>query len=154
PGQSCAGAIEITTLPYINTINNAPYPGGQPVGSCNAAGAPEMDNALWLRWAPTTFCNALIRINATTYDGLAPIYSGPDCDNLTEITCLDEPEPWSYNLMAFPGTVYWIQIGDWGFTPGGGPTDISIECLVPTGACCHGTDCTVMTQSDCGSSAG
>ena len=150
PNDNCDIAEVIPGVPFSTTIDTTNALPGLPVGSCNSSSAADMDNDVWYTYTPDTDCLLTINVNPTNYDGLTAVYTGPDCNNLTEIACADEPEPHVINIAATAGTTYWIQIGDWGSFPTGGITDLSLDCTSASGACCFADgSCQELTASEC-----
>lgn len=151
PGETCAVATVIPSLPFSTSFNNDLSTADGPPGSCNSGSATNMQNAVWYKYTPAADCTLVLNINPTNYDGIALVHQGPDCNSLTTLSpCLDEPEPMSGTFPATAGTTYWFQVGDWGVSEGGGPTDFSLDCVVG-GACCHanGTCSDVAGAGDC-----
>ncbi len=136
-GEDCPVAYDIPSVPFDVVFDNDTYAAGTPAGSCNSSTATTMQNDGWLSYTPTQECLLDFSFASPDYDAIAAIYSGPDCDNLTEITCIDTPDdPGTYQMIATTGTTYWFQIGDWGSSEGGGVTPFSLDCVVGPGACC------------------
>ena len=155
--DTCVTSTNIPAVPFSTSVDTANAGSDGPPSACNSGGAPTMDNDVWWDYTPTEDC--LLTITADhTYDAVGAVYSGPDCDNLTELACYDEPDnPAELILSASAGTTYWIQIGDWGTADGGGLTDLDVDCssLSATGACCFGDGtCTDVNIADCGAAGG
>ncbi|RMF82979.1 MAG: hypothetical protein D6744_05570, partial [Planctomycetota bacterium] len=150
PNDNCDIAEVIPGVPFNTTVDTTNALPGLPVGSCNSSSAADMDNDVWYQYTPPNDCLLSITVDPTDYDGLTAVYTGPDCNNLTEIACADEPEPHVINIAATAGTTYWIQIGDWGSFPGGGITNLSLDCSAAPGACCFPDGaCQQLTAADC-----
>jgi hypothetical protein len=156
--DTCDDCTVITDadLPFAQTIDTsgAMNEGGL-AGSCNSAIAEGMDNDVWYCYTPSEDCFISLGIDYD-YDGLVAIYTGPDCNTLTEIDCID-PQPVSTIIAATAGETYWFQVGDWGTADGGGITDITLDCFdsIPTGACCTGAGvCVELTSVDCAAAGG
>jgi len=95
-----------------------------------------MDNDVWYQYTAPADCTLTVDVaDLDPYDMILAVHSGPDCRNLTEVACGDDPEPIHVELHAVAGTTYWLQLGDWGTAPGGGATQLNVDC-VATGACC------------------
>jgi hypothetical protein len=151
---------EVITTPYFSSFDTSGALTGTPSGSCNsssAIGAGTTDNDVWFEWTPTEDCLATLTVDPNTYDGLATIYTGVDCNSLVEFQCSEAPEPIVIQWTAIAGTTYWIQVGDWGTFPGGGLTTVELTCspLGVTGACCLPSGACVETDIlDCGAQGG
>ena len=149
-GDDCDDANVIPSVPFTTTFDNSTALPGNPPGSCNDGSATAMDNDVWYRYTARTDCELSVNVNpgvGAGYDGLAVVHKGPDCLNLTEIACLDDPEIGSVSVTA--GMTYWIQIGDWGAATGGGLTTLDVDCR-PKSACCIQGDCVDgMPQPNC-----
>ncbi len=137
--ESCPTAIAIAAVPYSTSFDNDLSTADGPPASCNTTSATVMQNDAWFSYTPTQECLLSLAVNTTTYDGIIAIYTGPDCDNLTEIACLDEPDnPATWSIEAMPGTTYWFQVGDWGTSEGGGLTQFDLDCLTVLPCDCPG----------------
>ncbi|HVP12559.1 MAG TPA: choice-of-anchor J domain-containing protein [Phycisphaerae bacterium] len=133
--EDCATAMEIQ-VPYSVLFDNEPAAPSTPGLPCNG-GWPETQSDVWFKYTPPADCWMTVSFNARSYDGVMGIYSGPDCDSLTLLTCIDEPDnPGVWSGACTGGTTYWIQVGDWGEGEGGGLTDFSVSALFGPGACC------------------
>ncbi len=83
------------------------------------------------------------------------LFTGPDCNNLTEIDCkmgsngdlFGLNAAW-FNLQA--NTDYWLLIGRISNSQPFGFFDIQIDLFDAPGACCEGSDCTIDTAIHCG----
>ena len=143
-GDDCGAANLIPSVPFSTTFDNSTALSDGPPGTCNSAAANAMDNDVWFSYKPGTDCELSVTVDPDAsgvgYDGIAAVYRGPDCLNLTELACLDEPEPMVGNVSVTAGATYWIQMGDWGNFPGGGLTGLDVDC-VPKSACCIQGDC-------------
>ena len=132
------------------TNDGVPPPGG----SCNGDGGAGLDNSIWFKFTPGS--NGQFRVQVETpYDGIVVLYSGADCASLVEITCEDPglgPDSVDFTQNLVSGTTYYVGIGDWGVTDGGGPTDWTFT-FTPDGPttqnCCRGTTCNSITAGTC-----
>jgi hypothetical protein len=153
-GEDCDNATVIPSVPYVANFDNSTYTGSPPTGSCNSSSATVMQNDGWFEYTPAGTCTATLTIDGPDYDGIANVLSG-ECGTFTEITCLDEPQPMVYSFTMTGGVTYFFQIGDWGVSPGGGPTSFSLDCQAdPVGECCTGEACTLVTESACTTGGG
>lgn len=128
--ETCLLATDIVALPYSISFDNNLSTADGPPGSCNTTSATVMQNDAWFKFTPAQDCFMSLAVNTTTYDGIIAMYQGPDCDNLVEFACLDEPDnpaTWSGTVTA--QTTYWFQVGDWGTSEGGGVTDFTLDCV-------------------------
>jgi hypothetical protein len=142
PNETCELVEVISAVPYSTIFDS----------TLAAASAPSCDpsftttqNDVWWSYTPTSDCYMIITADDSigfTYDMTAAVYSGPDCNNLTNLQCVDFPEPIAVEMAVTAGTTYWIQMGAWGEFGGGGRTQFDVTCgPTPTGACCLGEAC-------------
>jgi|GEM_PF-1599261 len=156
--ETCETSTNIPAVPYATAVNNTDSTAdGPPVSDCNTGSAVVLQNDVWWDYTPTEDC--LLTVTAEhAYDAVGAVYSGPDCNSLTELTCYDEPDnPAQVIVSATAGTTYWIQIGDWGTVEGGGLTTLDVDCtpVNVTGACCFGDgSCTDVNVADCSTAGG
>ncbi len=126
--DTCLGARVIASLPATVTQNNSTAGAGAPPGNCNAGGTTVMQNNVWYQWTADKTCHVFGTLtDLTAYDMTIQVYAGA-CDSLTPIVCGDEPEPITFDFIAYAGTTYYFQFGDWGFSPGGGNTQLDLAC--------------------------
>jgi hypothetical protein len=134
--DDCATAELVAALPFTTTVDNSTAASSPPAGSCNSASATDMQNDVWYTFTVANSCDFTVTIDYDAgggYDGITALYTGA-CGGLTEVACGDEPEPNVIDVIgAVPGT-YYLQVGDWGTSPGGGVTDVSIVEAV-AGSC-------------------
>lgn len=138
PNDDCATAEPIT-VPASLTFNNdnaAPGADGS-TGECNTTGITEVQNDVWYTYTTGADpCELLIDLNVDfDYDAILIVYSGTDCNSLTEVTCLDDDSPGSTSVTAAANTTYWIRVGDWGASEGGGNTQLDINCIAACSTC-------------------
>ncbi|MBI4717262.1 MAG: thrombospondin type 3 repeat-containing protein [Planctomycetes bacterium] len=156
--ETCGVATVISSVPYFTFIDNNTAAPSPPAGSCNSSGTTQMQNDAWFSYTPPSDCGLLLTVNpnygSPTYDGIVAAYSGPDCNNLAEVACGDEPEPMVVAFNAVGGTTYWFQVGDWGVGEGGGPTSFDLSCSTASGACCVAGACSEVTAGACAGMGG
>ena len=129
--DTCETATVIPSVPYSTSVDNSEAFADGPPGSCNSSSATVMQNDVFYSYTPTEDCYLVLDVDPDAgvgYDGIMSVYTGPDCDNLTELSCYD-PEPFHVEIAATAGTTYWFQVGDWGTSPGGGLTTIELDCF-------------------------
>ncbi|MCG8409593.1 MAG: hypothetical protein MI923_30675 [Phycisphaerales bacterium] len=118
-------------LPFSDALSTVLADGSAPEGDCNSSFATEMAKDIWYCYTPSADCTVTMT-STYSYDGLTAIYSGPDCDNLTELDCLDTALD-TTSFAATAGTTYWFQVGDWGSDSGvGGATTFELDCGAPS----------------------
>ncbi len=166
--DTCGVASVVTSVPFSSLVDTTGADSNAPAGSCNSGGAQTagtMDNDTWWTYTPTQDCSLTMAVDyslgiGSDYDGLTAVYTGPDCNNLTEFDCLDSGFSSDDDATAFTataGTTYWFQVGDWGTFDGGGATTFDLSCapLAVTGACCFGDgSCTEVNAGDCAAALG
>ena len=98
--------------------------------SCNSSSCLETNYGVWYTYTPDQDCTLTVSVTAAGYeDTVIAIFTGPDCDNLTEVLCSD---PQSASYAAVGGTQYWILIGTWSCTSVPDETiDIAFDCIIP-----------------------
>jgi len=124
--ERCDVAYVIPALPFCVTFCNAAAQADGPAGSCNGPGTSRMANDVWFTWTAPT--DGALRLSLRyAYNGLTVMYEGANCDDLSELQCLnahgqssDDFDELTFEVTA--GNRYWLQIGDWGINPGGGTT--------------------------------
>jgi hypothetical protein len=90
-----------------------------------------MVNDFWLSWTATSNCTANVVVTdvPNAYDPILVIWEGPDCLNLTEVSCdNDTSGVIDVSFPATNGTTYWFQIGDTGTSPDGDVTTVDLDC--------------------------
>ncbi len=127
PNDDCANAIALTLPASFSVDNDVATADG--TGSCGSANP--LQNSVWYTYTATTACQLSIVVDSPSYDGVVILFSGSDCASLTEVQCIDDPEPQTFSVLTTPGTTYWIAIGDYGSTEGGGLTNVTVDCTVP-----------------------
>lgn len=130
--ESCRSAYQVATAPFSAELNTWTAGPDGPAGTCNSPGATRMQNDVWFAYRPSEDCELELKV-IYDYNGITVVYSGPDCDQLTELYCLDSgwqdlPDEDSVQFDAAGGTTYWFQVGDSGISPGGGPTLLALSC--------------------------
>ncbi|MEZ6318158.1 MAG: GC-type dockerin domain-anchored protein [Phycisphaerales bacterium] len=95
-----------------------------PVGLCNAIGTTETQNAAWLQFDCPSDSLVLVRVVPQGYDAILGIYEPFTPNGLLYLACADDPEVIQFH--AFAGHTYLFQVGEYGTTPGGGPTVVQL----------------------------
>lgn len=110
----CAGAIEITSVPFVDDgINNRfATDDGQP--SC-LSGSNLVRKGVWYKYTPSENGYAVVSETGSQNVAIAA-YTGSDCNNLTSMTAAQMGcyTASSTNLRPIPmnaGTTYWILVG-------------------------------------------
>jgi hypothetical protein len=137
PADDCSTAETVTALPFSTSVDNSTFFASPPSPSCNSSAATTVQNDVWYTFTVQNTCDFTVTVNpdaGTGYDGVVGLWEG-SCAALTEVACGDEPEPMVLDVFgAAAGTTYYLQVGDWGTSAGGGLTDIDIVEVVP-GSC-------------------
>ncbi len=130
--DDCVNATVIVSLPFSQDDVNLPsatddfnvFPDCLS-SSCDTG--MNVNNGVWYIYTPPVDCNATI--TATGLDGATSVWSGPDCNSLTQVACSDPP---TLNISLTGGTQYWILVSNWTCTSE--PTalvDFSMDCTIP-----------------------
>ncbi len=148
--DECAGATEILTVPYFDSANHITATPDVDV-ACNAAANTETRHGVWWTYTPAADCLGTIS-ETSTNDTVTAVFTGADCNTLTEIQCSD---PESSTIAMSAGTQYWILVGMFSATTvPTTPVSITFDCLEPTGQCCVAETCSIETQTNCVSFGG
>jgi hypothetical protein len=139
--ETCDTATVVNSLPYSESLDTTTATSDGPwVGSCNTT-TTVTDQDVW--WCYTPASDEFITVSADgAYDIIVTVWEAdPDCASLTEVVCIDNnvtaPSLEEGTFLAAAGTTYYIQVGDWGTSDGGGPTDLTITgAPADDGACC------------------
>jgi hypothetical protein len=145
--ETCPAAYPIASVPFSATLETYFASGDGPPGSCNAPGTTVMQNDVWFTYTPAQDAVLNLTVQCFYYDGLTVVYAGPNCQTLSELSCLNsggpgDPAVDTLSLTASAGTTYWFQIGDHGLNPYGGPTLLALSgtAVILTGdANCNGS---------------
>jgi len=139
-GEDCENAVEITTLPWDIIFDNDYATADEYIGSCHSPDTYLMQNDAWFKYTASDDVYCLLEVTELEFMNMVmAIYQGPDCDNLTEIYCINDPEPYSYGFNVVTGQTYWFQIGEYGIWEGGGLIHFYLEGGT-LGRCCDYTD--------------
>ncbi|MCK4660216.1 MAG: proprotein convertase P-domain-containing protein [Phycisphaerae bacterium] len=147
PNDFCADAIDITATPYsdlgVDVPNATDDANVDP--SCDTYSNSEANNGVWYTYTPSVDCDATITVSGL--DTVTSLWTGADCDNLTQFGCEDDQTS-VWNLTA--GTKYWIVVSYFFSYAPTTQIDFSFDCVVPDGACClpDGT-CQALSAPDC-----
>jgi subtilisin-like proprotein convertase family protein len=117
---------------------------------------------VWFAWTPTRSGSTTFETCATapSFDTKIAVYpSGVTCPTgATTLACNDDACGLLSRTTATvtAGETYLVRVGNFSSSAavGGAGVLTVIEPPVPTGACCTGTSCSVMTQADCTSAGG
>ncbi len=157
--DTCATATVVSgTQSGLIDTTGAANENQEPVGSCNSTTAVGLDNSVWFTMTPSASGTLSGTINME-YDGVVVLVSGGPCGNaanFTELACWDaEPmdlsTPDSGSSALTAGTTYYLLVGDWGTSDGGGATSytITVPGTAANGRCCIGARCAIVTSSGC-----
>lgn len=132
PPDTCPSALPLGQPPYSVYFTNSNSAANGPPGSCNAVAATQMCNDVWFTYAPLDTGTLTVDVAYYWYDGLCAVYAGSDCTQLTEISCTRAgeyagPHIDTLTLPVSAGELYWLQIGDYGVSPGGGETLVALR---------------------------
>jgi hypothetical protein len=130
--ETCQTAYAVASAPFSATLATYFASADGPPGSCNEPGTTVMQNDVWFTYTPAQDCSLSLTVQYSLYDGLTAVYTGPNCQTLSELYCLNsggpgDPAVNTLSLAASAGTTYWFQIGDHGVNPGGGATLLALS---------------------------
>lgn len=122
---------ELTCNNTRGTVNNATSD-GLGAGSCDAFSGTPLEAGVFYNFnAISNEHTVTVTPTATsTLDAVVVIYTGSDCNNLTEFDCLDAPGTGTVtitNSTYTPGQNYWVRVYDYGSV---GPSDGSFDICV------------------------
>ncbi len=100
-----------------------------------------------------------------SYDTSLVVYEGSDCGGLYQVACngdstdIDGCQAYvSYigDLPVTAGSNYYIRVGGWQAATGTGTVNLEFEDdgSGTVGSCCIGSDCSILSESDCMTSGG
>jgi Fe-S cluster assembly iron-binding protein IscA len=143
----CTGATVIASMPYSDTPG-ADFATGDLDVACNAAANVETRNGVWYRFTTGPDAGDLV-INETSANGtITAVFTGSDCGSLSEVGCTATETNGRIALQA--STQYFILVGLNSNTAVVSiPYSISLNFQPIIGACCSGSGCTVVPQSQC-----
>ncbi len=143
--DDCITATDIVSVPYIEAIAHATATPDLDV-DCNADANVETRYGVWFRHAPAANCTGVFS-ETSTNDIVIAIFEGPDCNSLVPLSCSAAD---TTTVDMFAGTTYWFLVGmSSATTIPSTPIVVEFDCLEPTGRCCVGNSCSVVTQLNC-----
>ncbi len=168
--DDCSAAFALAlNVPYVGDNSNATPDGGTdgPGGSCYFGGPNNFNKSVWFTFTAPATTSYEISMCGTVFDSVLAIYSGPDCNTLTEVACDDDscaagatfpgPGPGdefssdiaSVSLTA--GTTYRISAAAWNINGTGGAFGIiaSYVNAAGIGSCCATSTCTLADAASC-----
>ena len=115
---------------------------------------------IWFKWSsPGNGSIDVDTCDPPSYDTSIVLYEGLSCDSLVQVACNGDNEPNSscqnyfslvQGLTVTSGQTYWVRIGGWQGGTGTGTMHLNFNGESdPTGGCCIGADCVVLTDSQC-----
>ncbi len=135
---------------------------GNPDGSQCDGTFLDWDNSpdFWFKWsAPGSGTLDLTTCDPSSYDTSMVLYEGLTCETLVQIACNgDGPNNGScqsyYSLIeeipVTSGQTYWVRLGGWQAATGTGTMTLTFNGTSdPTGGCCIGLACAVLTDAQC-----
>ncbi len=149
PNDDCSTATVVTSPTFTdNTGTDGAANEGLPISACNDQTAAGAQNSVWYTFtAPAAGVLNIKADNYGTYDMVMGVFTGA-CGTLTEIGCVDDPEPYDINVNMPVGANVKFMIAQWGLNPGGGWLTVNTTFSL-TGQCCISGACTVTTQALC-----
>jgi len=98
-----------------------------------------------------------------SYDTSLVIYEGSDCGELDQVACNGDSEipqgcqSYVSSIEMLPvsaGMNYYVRVGGWRAATGTGTVNLIFDGTGTVGACCIGSDCSILSESDCVTSGG
>ncbi|MCP4590893.1 MAG: IPTL-CTERM sorting domain-containing protein [bacterium] len=153
PNDLCVDAAVITALPYSESLWYRLATGDADV-SCNSSSCAWSPYGVWWYYQPAEDCVASISVSGD--HTAAAIFTGSDCDHLTEVYCSDSGSV-SYSMTG--GVGHWIMVSSYSYgcsvvkwPPEPVSIDFGFDAL---GACCQADgSCLVATEDVCTTGAG
>ncbi len=152
--DDCADAVAVPVLGSIAFDTTGATTDG-PTTGCPFA----VENDLWFRY--TALCShgqdLTFSICGASFDTRMAIYAGHSCPVGAPLGCSDDspmcagPHS-SVTVNTVANAPYLIRIGGAGGATGTGT--LAVSCATPTGGCCWGTRCSVVTSAACAGLAG
>lgn len=114
----------------------------------------------WLKWsAPGSGVIDLDTCDPTSFDTSMVLYEGLSCESLVQIACNGDAPTAAGCQQYFSliegvsvtsGQTYWVRLGGWQGGTGSGTLTLSFTGTYdPTGGCCIGLGCNVLTDAQC-----
>jgi len=136
----CGAATEITTLPYSESVWYR-LATSDPDVSCNDPECTTSSpNGVWWHYKPTHNCDGMIQVTSDDRTATA-IFTGNNCDDLSEVYCHDSNESESFSYSMTAGVDYWIMVSRYyclifeAWPPTPVSIDFDFDCA-PWDACC------------------
>jgi hypothetical protein len=115
---------------------------------------------IWFKWsAPGNGSIDVDTCDPQSYDTSIVLYEGLSCDTLIQVACNGDgptiPSCQNYasaveGITVTSGQTYWVRIGGWQGATGAGTMHLNFNgSSEPTGSCCIGIDCLVLTDAQC-----
>jgi len=119
---NCVPAPANDTVCNATIINSVPFADIAAVGAagpdvdltCNDAGASATNFAVWYQYTPANDCQLKLA-ETSTINSVWGLFTGPDCNSLTQVGCSISDTATLFNVTA--GTTYWILVGVDGANP-------------------------------------
>ncbi len=151
--DDCADAMLLQSYPECHptfaSVTNATADSGFAPGSCDAYSGTPLGAGVFFKFVAVSQYET-IKVDPTgDLDAVVVLYEGNDCNNLTEIQCLDAPGG-SGGLTVMeasgltPGNLYWVRVYDYG-SQNASNGDFNICITHPTYDDCAGA---ILLQSD------
>ena len=120
----------------------------------------------WFKWsAPGNGDIDLTTCDPSSYDTSVVLYEGLTCETLVQIACNGDDENSDDNCQNYhslieeipvtSGQTYWVRLGGWQGNTGEGTMTLTFNGTSdPTGGCCIGLACVVLTDAQCAAMGG
>lgn len=128
PNDDCTAATVLAGLPFSDIDVDLSQATDDPVNpTCDSTSCTNANNGVWYQYTPSADC--LLSVTVTGEDTITAVWTGPDCETLTQVTCSGLQEM-TYQLTG--GTTYWILVSKYACPAE--PTILTtvvIDCLLP-----------------------
>ncbi len=180
PNNPCLSPInDECTFPAVLTLNqvylgsnsNATADGGSDGPITSTCYQAQFNKAVWFNFTAPATTNYKVSMCGTPFDSVLSVFSGPDCNTLTEVACNDDfvagdcaagatspgPGPQSAFASHIPtvaltaGTTYRIRVAAFGAAGAGGNFGLQVSYVDATtvGSCCTPSTCILTDAAGC-----
>lgn len=146
-------ATLITSFPFMDTPNNVGAQNDVDI-ACNFTSLTVTWYGVWYTFTPDESGYILVA-EPSSSDSAWGLFTGPDCNSLTEIACRDGGGQDAVMYFAVEKDVTYHLLG--GMASSSlpfAPFNVIISFVEATGGCCTGSSCVIATRADCDDMSG